>query len=214
MVELLVSAGLSLFVLGVVYSVYRVQTRTVKSQESRWVATEDARAVLDMMVREIRNTGYNPRDTVNGASCAGTGNPAGAPGVVAANAQTLQFTLDADGDGDCGGPNEDITYNFAAGNITRAVNGGAAQNLTNGNATVLQFTYFPQNCTNSFSNPVGTGAAPCPGAAGGNAGTLAAIQRVLITLTIQSTSPDTEFGGGQLSATMVSNVDLRNRGLP
>jgi len=53
LVELLVSAGLSLFVLGVIYSVFRVQTRTVKSQESRSEAQEYGRAVLDMMVRDI-----------------------------------------------------------------------------------------------------------------------------------------------------------------
>lgn len=163
-------------------------------------AQEYARSVLDMMVREIRNAGYAP----TGAGCAG---------IVIANAQKLQFRLDADADGDCGGPNEDITYELSGSNITRAADGATAESLTNSNVTAFQLTYFPQDCSNNFSSPVGAGAAACPASAGSNAGTLAAIQRVSISLTVQSLKPDTEFGG-KLDATMTSNADLRNRGLP
>ncbi len=53
----------------------------------------------------------------------------------------------------------------------------------------------------------------CPGTPGGDAGTLAAIQRVKITVTGHSKNPDADFGG-QLISTMTSNVDLRNIGLP
>ena len=212
--ELLVSMILTLFFMGAVYSVFRVQARSVKSQESRLEAQEYARAVLDLMVREVRSAGYNPTEATNGTECADGVNP-GVPGIVVANAQTLQFTLDFDGDGDCSGPNEDFTFAYNAGNqdITRAIDGGAAQSLTDGNATALQFTYLPQDCTNNFSTPIGGGAAACPGTAGGNAGTLAAIQRISIALTVQSQNPDTEFGGGVLDAEMESNVELRNRGL-
>jgi len=38
------------------------------------------------------------------------------------------------------------------------------------------------------------------------------IQRISISLTVQSTDAGIEFGGGQLKATMTSNVDLRNMG--
>lgn len=185
LVELLVAMFLALFLLGTIYSVFRVQTRTMKSQESRLEAQEYARAVLDLMAREIRSAGY----TVSGAACAG---------VVTATAQTLQIRLDTDDDGDCAGPNEDITYAYDAGNqdITRAVDGGGAQSLTDGNATALQFTYYAQDSTSVMSPIVA-----------------ANIQRVAISLTIQSQSPDTEFGGGVLNAKMDSNVELRNRGL-
>ena len=164
---------------------------------------------------QYRRGGTSGRNGTPGRRRAANPVPGGCAGIVAANAQTLQFRLDADSDGDCGGPNEDITYAYVAGtqDITRAADGGGAQNLTSGNATNLQFTYFPQDCTSNFSTPVGGGAAACPLAAGGDAGTLVAIQRISISLTVQSTSPDAEFGGGQLNATMVSSVDLRNRGL-
>ena len=204
--ELLVSTLLTFFVMGAVYGVFRVQTRSIKSQESRLVAQEYSRAVLDMMVREIRNAAYTP----TGAACAG---------IVAANAQTIQFTLDANGDGNCGGANEDITYTFSTagcavgfGNITRTDNNTGAppppQPLTNCNISSpggnpgnnFALAYFLQNSTGPMALPV-TGA------------DLATIQRVQINLAVQSTSPDNEFGGGQLNAAILSNVELRNRGL-
>lgn len=208
LVELLVSILLTSIIMGAIYSVYRVQTHSVKAQENRLEAQEYARSVLDMMVREIRNAGYAP----TGAVCAG---------VLVADAQRLQFTYDANANGLCTDDNETIeyAYNSTTKNITRATNIlgsttlGSAQDLTDGNATALQFTYYPQDCSNNFSNPVGGGAAACPAGAGGNAGTLAAIQRVSASITVQSKKPDTEFGG-QLNATMTSNADLRNRGLP
>lgn len=203
-VELLVSILLTSIIMGAIYSVYRVQTHSAKVQENRLEAQEYARSVLDIMVREIRNAAYAP----TGAACAS---------VVVADAQTVQFRLDADADGDCAGPDEDITYTLTGSNITRTANNAAnvftTESLTDGNVTAFQLTYFPQNCSNNFSNPVGTGAAACPASAGGNPGTLAAIQRVSISITVQSKNPDAEFGG-QLNATMTSNADLRNRGLP
>lgn len=196
LVEFLVSILLTAILMGGVYSVYRVQTRTVKAQESRLEAQDYARTVLDIMVREIRNAMHDPTGITSGANCAGSGNPPGVPGIVIATAQTLQFTLDADGDGDCDGPDEDITYAYVAGtqDITRTVDGGAPQNLTNGNATGMQFTYFAQDSATAMSPIVA-----------------ANIQRVQVALTIQSQSLDTEFGGGILNATMTSNADLRNR---
>ena len=212
-IEFLVSILLTSIIMAAIYSVYRVQIHTVKAQESRLEAQEYARAVLDLMVREIRNAGYAP----TGAACAG---------VDRAEDQRLQFLVDANGNGACNDSDEDIEYRFDTtgcpagfGNITRenaAAPGAEAMtdcNVPTGTAN-FSFTYYPQDCTNNFSTPVGAGAAACPGAPGDNAGTLDAIQRVLISLTVQSKDPDQGFGGGQLDATMTSNADLRNRGLP
>ncbi len=209
--ELLVSMVITSIIMAAAYSMFRLQTHTMKVQENRLDAQEYARSVLDLMVREIRNAGYAP----TGASCAG---------VLVANSQKLQFKYDANADNDCGDADEDITYDFdltgcpsGFGNITRKEGVNAAQPLTDCNVPTgtanFAFTYFPQNCTNNFSTPVGGGAAACPASAGGNAGTVAAIQRVSISLTVQSKNPDPVFGG-QLNATMTSNADLRNRGLP
>ncbi len=214
--ELLVSMLLSSIIMGGVYSVYRMQSHTMKIQEKRLDAQDYARSVLDMMVREIRNAGNNPKGAVSagalGTNCAG--GSAGAPGVVTAGAQSFRFTYDFQGttagsvpNGTCDNADEDITYALDAtcsgggslGNITR---NGSANPLTDCNVVTNSFTisYFKQDGT-SLTAPV-------------TAGNLALIQRVQITLTVQSKNPDSQFGGQQLDATMTSSVDLRNRGLP
>ncbi len=213
--ELLVSILLSSIIMGAIYSVYRVQTHSAKVQESRLEAQEYARSVLDMMVREIRNAGYNPLGAPTtppylGTGCASGigGSLVGAPGVVSADVQTITFTYDFTGassvpDGNCTTADEQITYTYdttgcAAGlaNVTR---NGSSNPLTNCNVTSFSLSYFKQDGT-SITTPV-------------SATDLLNIQRVQITLTVQSLKPDTEFGG-QLNATMTSNADLRNRGLP
>ncbi len=157
-------------------------------------AQEYARAALDLMIREIRNSGSFP----TGAACT---NPANTEGIVTASAQSFQFVYDADGDGNCNSANENITYSYDAGgqNITRKEGTtNDPQPLTVGNATDLQFAYFEQGSNNPM-DPADIEKDE--------------IQRVQISLTVQSTNPDTEFGGGQLIATMTSSVDLRNRGI-
>ena len=48
----------------------------------------------------------------------------------------------------------------------------------------------------------------CSGELGAN---IANIKRVSVLVTIQSKNANDDFGGGQLTANMTSNVDLRNR---
>ncbi len=217
-VELLVSILLTSIIMGAIYSVYRVQTHSAKVQENRLEAQEYARSVLDIMVREIRNAGYNPLGaptttppTALGTGCASglNGTLVGAPGIVTADATTLTFTYDFQGttagtnpDGNCNGPDEQITYtldptgcppNFT--NVTRNGSPLTDCNVPTGAAN-FSLTYFAQNLSTAMSPIV-----------------LADIQRVSISLTVQSKNPDTEFGG-QLTATVTSNADLRNRGLP
>lgn len=210
--ELLISALLTSIVLLAFYSLYRVQLHTVKAQENRLEAQEYARATLDMMVREIRNVGYFPVTLTDLVNCS----PAQG-GIVTAGPQTFSFNLDADGNGNCVGANERITYAFSGGNITRVADGGAAESLTDGNATTLQFIYYPQQigatapppyCFATAGDLIVNGVT-CNGIVIAN---LPNIQRVSISLTVQSKNPDAEFGGS-IAATMTSNVELRNRGL-
>ena len=218
-VELLVSVLLTSMIMGAIYSVYRVQTHSAKVQESRLEAQEYARSTLDMMVREIRNAAYNPLGAIAvgalGTNCAG--GLAGAPGIVTATATSIRFTYDFQGttagsapNGTCDNADEDITYTYTTGcssgfgDVTRKEGTNAAQALTNCNVPDvnnqrLDIRYFKQDGT-ELSRPV-------------IAADLPNIQRVMIALTVQSLRPDTEFGG-QLNATMTSNADLRNRGLP
>jgi prepilin-type N-terminal cleavage/methylation domain-containing protein len=195
LIELLVAMSLSLIVLGAGYSVFRVQTHTVKAQESKMEAQEYARASLDMMVREVRNLGFFP----TGTPC--PGNTAGI--VSPATATTLQIVYDANGDGDCadtvasgGEADENVAYAYNGTDITRAVNGGAAQPLTDGMVvSPTSFTYF-----DAAGNPITVPA---------NIPTFA--RSVSITITVRARNTDAQVGG-KPDITMNSKVVLRNRG--
>lgn len=183
--ELLVAMTLSLIVLGAVHAVYRVQAHTVKAQEYRMEAQEYGRVALDMMVREIRNSGYFP----NGKPwpCGGNQN-----GIVAFNANSsVQFRYDFDADGACTTAGEDITYTWNGSNILRTDWNVSTtpQTLTDDNITIFQLSAFEVN---------------------GAATTVPAeIKKFSILLTVRSKSTDTQFNGLQ-TITMSSNADLRN----
>ena len=144
---------------------------------------------------------------------------AGAPAIITATGTAITFTYDfrgsaasSDPDGDCDDPNEELTYQYESpgpqncasgfGDVTRRGKNDAlafvTQPLTDCNVPTGGFTltYYAQNFTTAMS-PID---APT-------------VQRVQVTLTVQSKNPDQQFGG-QLNATMTSNADLRNRGLP
>ena len=197
LVEFLISILMTSLIVSAIYSIFRVQTHSVKLQENRLEAQEYTRNVLDIMIREIRNAGYFPV-----GACT---TPANTNGIITADSQTFQFVYDANAVNGCADADENITYAFATtgcpagfGNITRKEGANAAQLLTDCNVATGGFTltYYAQNLTTAMSPIV-----------------LADIQRVQVTLTVQSKNPDAQFGG-QLNATMTSNADLRNRGLP
>ncbi len=206
-VEFFLSIFLTLIVMGVIYSVYRLQIRSLKAQEKRMAAHQYARSVLNLMVREIRNVGHFPL-----GECTA---PANINGIIEADKDLFHFVTDANADSDCGDAEEDIIYRFdiagcaaGFGNITRQdVNGPnpAAQALTDCNVPVAGgdslFAYYQKDSTTAYATT------PVASADLGN------IQRLLITATVESKNPDSEFGGAS-TAVMKSNVDLRNRGLP
>jgi len=205
-VEFMLSIFLTLIIMGVIYSVYRLQTRSLKAQEKRMEAHQYTRSVLNLMVREIRNVGHFPL-----GQCTAPNNT---DGIIEADKDLFHFVTDANADSDCGDADEDIIYRFdiagcapGFGNITRQdVNGPnpAAQALTDCNVPVaagdLLFAYYKKDDIDAYMPPVA-------------AGELANIQRLLVTATVESKNPDSEFGGASTSV-MKSNVDLRNRGLP
>ncbi len=205
-IEFFVAIFLSLIVMGVIYSVFRIQTRTLKSQEKRMEAQQYTRSVLNLMVREIRNVGHFPL-----GQCTA---PANTDGIIEADKDLFHFVTDANADDDCGDADEDIIYRFdiagcpaGFGNITRQdVNGPnpLAQALTDCNVPVAAgeslFSYYQKDSTIAYATPV----VPAD---------LGNIQRLLVTATVESKNPDSEFGGAS-TAVMKSSVDLRNRGLP
>jgi Tfp pilus assembly protein PilW len=199
MIELVVAMGLALALLATVYGVFRAQTHSVKGQESRMEAHEYAMSVLDTIIREIRNTGYFP----SGTAC---GSPANTAGIIAATAQSFRLTYDADGDGVC---EQDVSFTYDSANKDILRNGAS---LTDGNATDIQYTYYPQQTSASPPPPFCFSAGTPSGCSGTLASNWSAVQKIVISITIQAKSNDMEFGG-QSTITMSSAADLRNHGL-
>jgi Tfp pilus assembly protein PilW len=195
--ELLVAAGLSLFVLASIGGLFRAQTHTVKGQESRMEAHEYAMTVLDMMVREIRNTGYFPS-----TACDSNG------GIVSASATALSVQYDKNANGVCSGDDEVIT--FAYDGTTQNVTRNTTQTLTDSNASALQFLYYPQQTSATPPAPY----CSSPGIPSGCSGTLSAnlrnVQKITVSLTVLPRSNDSQFTGAAL--TMSATADLRNHG--
>jgi prepilin-type N-terminal cleavage/methylation domain-containing protein len=187
LIELLLAMGLSLFVLASIGGVFRAQSHTVKGQESRMEAHEYALTVIDVMIREIRNAGYFPS-----TACDATG------GIVSADATSINFRYDKNGDGACSGDDEVITFAFASPNVTR--NGQA---LSDSNITAVQFTYYPLQT--SGTAPAAFTSLPL------SAANRTAMKKIAISLTVQPKSTDSQFTGSVV--TMSATADLRNHGL-
>jgi Tfp pilus assembly protein PilW len=193
--ELLVGAGLSLFILASIGTVFRAQTHTVKGQESRMEAHEYALTVLDVMIREIRNSGYFPS-----TSCDSTG------GITAASASGITIQYDRNGNGACSGDDEVITFAFASSNVTR--NGQA---LSDSNVTAVQFTYYPQQTSGTAPAPYCVSSGVPSGCSGTLSSNYSSVKKIVISLTVQPRSSDSQFTGSPV--TMSATADLRNHGL-
>jgi Tfp pilus assembly protein PilW len=200
LIELIVAMGFSLAILASIYGVFRAQTHTTKGQESRMEAHEYAMSVLDAIVREIRNTGYFPN---NGTPCVNVTNTGG---IVTASADNFRLVYDANSDGVC---EEDIsfTYDGTTQNILR--NG---TELTDGNATAVTFTYYPQQTSGTAPSPYCVSVGVPSGCSGTLSANFSNVQKIEISVTIQAKSKDTQYGGQSL-LTMSSTADLRNHGL-
>jgi len=195
LIETMVAMFMLSITMAAFYSVYRMQTRSLKGQENRLEAQQTARSALDFMVRELRNARYNPTNENDLPNCGD--NAPGRPGIIAATATTLHFSYDT-GNGDCAGTGENVRYSFAGKDITRTAD-GSAEVLTDRNVKEndgLTLAYF---------NEAGAQLAfPLDDQSKRDS-----IKRVSITVTIVSKNMDDKFGGA-LTATMTTNVDLRN----
>ena len=200
LIELLVAMGFSLAILASIYGFFRAQTHTTKGQESRMEAHEYAMAVLDSMVREIRNTGYFPN---NGTPCA---NIANTGGIVTATADSFRLVYDTNNDGIC---DQDIAFTYDGTNRNVLRNG---TELTDGNATAVAFTYYPQQTSGTAPLPYCISAGVPSGCSGMLSSNLSSVQKIDVSVTVQAKSKDMQYGG-LTNIMMNSTADLRNHGL-
>ena len=163
-------------------------------------AHEYAMSILDSMVREIRNTGYFPN---NGTPCI---NVANTGGIVAATADSFRLVYDANNDGVC---EQDISFTYDGTNKNILRNGAE---LTDGNATAVTFTYYPQQVSATAPSPYCISAGVPSGCSGTLSSNLGTVQKIAISVTVQAKSKAAQFGG-LTNITMNSTADLRNHGL-
>jgi prepilin-type N-terminal cleavage/methylation domain-containing protein len=92
-------------------------------------ATQNARAGVDMMARELRNAGYDPR----GSSGAG---------ITQWSADTFGWTADLNEDGDADDDDEQVAYLFKSGSGTLVRREGGTNVTIADGITGLTFAYF------------------------------------------------------------------------
>ena len=101
----------------------RVQHQTMVRQNSGVLATQNARAAMDMLARELRNAGYSPRGALSAAR------------VQVMEVDSVSWTADMNADGDtldasAGLWDERVAYYAAGTNLMRASGGAAGVAVT------------------------------------------------------------------------------------
>ena len=133
--ELLVAIPLGMLILSGVTTVFVSQSRSYHAQEQINEMQQNARAAMDIMVREIKMAGYDPTD-IPGFDALPT-TSATQIQIVANNVDETNGTTD---------DNEDITYIYDATNnlIQRQVGTGTPETLAE-HISELEFKYLDEN---------------------------------------------------------------------
>ncbi len=193
LIELLIAMAVGLVLLGAMYGVFTVHNKTFGTQEQIAEMQQNARAAMDLMIREIRMAAYDPLGS------------AGA-GIVSAATGSINFTLDITStsgsdasDGDTDDPNENITYSLYTSDGIQKLGRKSTATATNQpvaeHVQSLAFQYWD--------------------ASGGTPATAADIRRIQVTITVQTARPDPDYtpNGGYRIYTLTSVITPRNLGL-
>ncbi len=138
LVELLIAIAISGIILAAVSSVFIMQNKSYSVQEQVAEMQQNARAAMDIMTREIRMAGCDPKGTANA-------------GLVTATSSSINFTQDLNGDGDTADANENITCSlYTVDGIQKLGRntGGSPQPVAE-NIQALTFAYFDGSGTST-----------------------------------------------------------------
>jgi prepilin-type N-terminal cleavage/methylation domain-containing protein len=104
LIEMIVALAIFAVVTAVVIGFLTGSRRTYESTSDHAHIQQSARAVISMMMRELRSTGCDPTEV-------------GVEGLVGADVMSLRCRMDLDGDGTTlgTGPDEDVLYTYDAG---------------------------------------------------------------------------------------------------
>jgi type IV pilus assembly protein PilW len=188
LVEMLIAMAVGMVVLGAMYGVFNIQSKTLGNQEEIVAMQQSVRAGMDMMAREIGMAGYDPT-LVN--SFIG----------VTLNASQLQIQADLDGSGAIDATSEEniiyaIAFDATTANpnnkkITRNIGAGAQSFVENVNN--FTFEYLKSDGITSAT-------------------TSAEVRQIRITITGRTAKPDSSYSanGGYRTYTLTSVIAPRN----
>jgi len=147
LVEILVTLAIAGIITGAIYQTFLSQQKSYMAQDQIAETQQNLRAALDIMVREIRMAGYDPKEL-------------GKFGIILASASSLKFTADIGsgshrGNGDID-PGETFLYQLYDSNhdgspdaLRRTPNGApVAINIQN-----LEFYYTLEDGTKTLNPP-------------------------------------------------------------
>ena len=131
LVELMVAIAAFGVAMTVVYTFMTNSRRHYTRMSQRVEYQQAARAVLNLMAREVRSAGCDPAQ-------------AGFAHLPLADATALQLRMDLNGNGaiEVTEPAEDVTYTFVGGNNELTRDSGAGAQTVLRNVTALDFRYF------------------------------------------------------------------------
>ncbi len=128
-IELMIVITITSVILGGIMQFLATISRSYTKEVAITEAQQNLRSCIEFMARTIQNAGLDPLGT------------AGA-GIVAATANSIQFTSDLERDGTVTGTLEDITYTYNAGNRNIMITDDVGTETLIDNVTVCTFTYF------------------------------------------------------------------------
>ncbi|MDD5724078.1 MAG: prepilin-type N-terminal cleavage/methylation domain-containing protein [Syntrophales bacterium] len=139
LVEMLIAMTVGLVLLGAMYGVFTLHNKTFGTQEQIAEMQQNARATMDLMIREVRMAGYNPAEI----SFDGT----------TYNVSQLQVRADLDGDGTITGQ-ENVIYkhNSVSEQITRNIGSGDQPLLENAQAFTFDYLDSSGNSTTTSAD--------------------------------------------------------------
>jgi type IV pilus assembly protein PilW len=185
LMELLVSMSIGMVVLAALAKTFTVQSRQNAAEEQVAQMQGNARAALDLMVREIQMAKYNPAGTAFSSAYG-----------VTYSASELEVKADMNGDGTIStssGSVEDIIYARDAVNnyITRKLGSTGTAEIVADNITAFTFAYYDANGSAVTSS--------------GNSGN---IRKVTINITARTAKPDPSYTSNSGYRTYQISADI------
>ena len=129
MIEMLMALAIFSVAFGTIYQSFEHLTRSSTTENVRAGTQQGARIAVDFMVQDIRLAGLNPLGTPG-------------IGLQAISPESIQFTMDANFDGDDDDTFEDIIYAFNSTDGTLMQTNELGAEVLVDNVTSLNFTYL------------------------------------------------------------------------